>query len=363
MSAFHWAGFDLHVRYTYTIPDVSDRERVWAGFLTNVRGHIRSAEKTLAVREDLGLEDFLHTYEQVFRGKNHKMPFSRSFLERVDQALASRQQRRMFFAVDARERVHAAVYLVWDHNKAYYLMGGRDPGFSSSSAVSLLIWHAIQHAASVATLFDFEGSLNPSTVFRDFGAVQTLYYRLTGQQPAGRAARHCGDRVVTVLTTDGRRQSAATARWTVSPGVLLATLATFRVADHDHPLYQPWRDEQRLAAGCGKPSWPGGAPLAVCLTHDVDSVVPSAPPMYWRRVVNQCRCLCGHTDSRMLRSLQSSLRGLIWSLNPLRRKGPLDDYQRWLMEAAVGARSTFFLPHRHNWPHHTDGGYHTGRCV
>ena len=178
---FHWAGFDLHVRYTYTIPDISDRERVWAGFLTNVRGHIRSAEKTLAVREDLGLEDFLHTYEQVFRGKNHKMPFSWSFLERVDQALASRQQRRMFFAVDAQERVHAAVYLVWDHNKAYYLMGGRDPGFSSSSAVSLLIWHAIQHAASVATLFDFEGSMiEPiERFFRDFGAVQTPYYRLT----------------------------------------------------------------------------------------------------------------------------------------------------------------------------------------
>ena len=81
--------------------------------------------------------------------------------------------------------------------------------------------------------------------------------------------------------------------------------------------------------------------------------------------MNQCRCLRSHTDSRMLRSLQSSLRGLIWSLNPLRRRGPLDDYQRWLaMEAAVGARSTFlFLPHRYNRPHYTDGGYRYSDAV
>ncbi|MFH1924094.1 MAG: GNAT family N-acetyltransferase [Planctomycetota bacterium] len=178
---FHWAGFRLRVRYTYTIPDLSDRDRIWTGLLTNVRGYIRKAKKHVVVRDDLGLDKFVETYEKTFLRQGRKLPFSRVLLERLDDALARQGQRRIFFAVDAREHVHAVVYLVWDNRAAYHLMAGGDPELRSSGAASLLAWQAIQHAATVSKVFDFEGSMiEPiERFFRAFGAIQRPYYKVT----------------------------------------------------------------------------------------------------------------------------------------------------------------------------------------
>jgi len=43
------------------------------------------------------------------------------------------------------------------------------------------MWHAIQFASTVSTIFDFEGSMIEPVerFFRGFGAVQTPYFSLT----------------------------------------------------------------------------------------------------------------------------------------------------------------------------------------
>ena len=71
--------------------------------------------------------------------------------------------------------------LVWNEHCAYYLMGGGDPELRSSGATSLAMWQAIQFAATVSRIFDFEGSMiEPiERFFRGFGAVQTPYLSLT----------------------------------------------------------------------------------------------------------------------------------------------------------------------------------------
>ena len=74
-------------------------------------------------------------------------------------------------------RVHAAMLLVWDERRCYYLQGGGDPALRNSGAHSLLVWEAIQRAASKSRLFDFEGSMVESVerFFRAFGARQSPY--------------------------------------------------------------------------------------------------------------------------------------------------------------------------------------------
>ena len=50
---------------------------------------------------------------------------------------------------------HAGVYIVWDSNSAYYIMGGGDPELRSSGATTLCMWEAIKFSASVTACFDF----------------------------------------------------------------------------------------------------------------------------------------------------------------------------------------------------------------
>ena len=60
-------------------------------------------------------------------------------------------------------------------------MGGADPELRNSGATSLLMWEAIQFAATVTKKFDFEGSMIESVerFVRAFGARQIPYFQIT----------------------------------------------------------------------------------------------------------------------------------------------------------------------------------------
>ncbi len=109
-----------------------------------------------------------------------KVPYDRALVARVDAACASRNARRIFVARGADGTPHAVAYVVWDKRSAYYLMGGGDPALRNSGATALVLWSAIQFAASVAPAFDFEGSmLEPVERFvRAFGARPESYSAL-----------------------------------------------------------------------------------------------------------------------------------------------------------------------------------------
>lgn len=84
-------------------------------------------------------------------------------------------------ARDEHNNIHAAVYIVWDNDSAYYLMGGGDPALRNSGATSLCLWEAIQFASTVSKKFDLEGSmLEPvERFFRGFGTVQKPYFKIS----------------------------------------------------------------------------------------------------------------------------------------------------------------------------------------
>ena len=174
---FYWAGFAATVRYTYRLDDLTDPDAVWAGFQENVRRQIRKAEKQVEVRDDLELDAFLPLNDVTFQRRGLDAPYSPGLVRSLDDACASRNARKIFFAVDRGQRVHAAIYVVWDGRSAYYLMGGRSRELATTGATSLLMWKAIQFAAGVTQAFDFEGSMIESIerFFRAFGARQTPY--------------------------------------------------------------------------------------------------------------------------------------------------------------------------------------------
>ena len=178
---FYWQGFSQTTRYTYVLEDLSDLDAVWQEIRKNIKTDVRKAQKQLVVRSDLGLDVFLDLNAKTFKRQGLALPYSRELVMRLDCACQERNCRKMFFAQGAQGQVHAAAYIVWDEQSAYYLMGGADPELRSSGATSLVLWEAIQFAATVTRTFDFEGSMVESIerFFRAFGARQKPYYQVT----------------------------------------------------------------------------------------------------------------------------------------------------------------------------------------
>ena len=174
---FHWRNFTLNVRYTYVIENLSNLNDVWLGFQQNARRHVRNSSKVVTVRSDLGIDRLMELSELTQRRQNLNPIYTRDRLHALHSACSMNDAGRLFFAEDDKGRLHAGLYLVWDENAAYYLIGGGDPCLRNSGATSLLMWKAIEFAATVTKSFDFNGSMKESIqqFFRSFGAKQKSY--------------------------------------------------------------------------------------------------------------------------------------------------------------------------------------------
>ena len=108
------------------------------------------------------------------------MPYTLKQFLKHDRSLAEQQARKIFYALDTDENIHAVAYLIWDQQRSYYHLSGDDPQFRNSGAGILLVWHAIQYTAQKLKLncFDFEGSMIPNIehIRLQFGATQTPYF-------------------------------------------------------------------------------------------------------------------------------------------------------------------------------------------
>ncbi|TLS66793.1 GNAT family N-acetyltransferase [Mariprofundus erugo] len=176
---FYWRDYKQMTKYTYTLPELKDKEALWAGFLEKVRTDIRKAEKAkIVVRDDLSIEDFLGLANMTAQRQGMDNIYPDQLARRIDQVCEANDCRKIFVAQGEDGRLHAGVYIVWDDNCAYYLMGGGDPSLRNSGATSLCMWHAIQYAAVVTNEFNFLGSMiEPiERFFRGFGAKQAPYF-------------------------------------------------------------------------------------------------------------------------------------------------------------------------------------------
>ncbi len=178
---FHWRNWQQTTRYTYVLDDLTDLDRVWTGLRENIRREIRKARKRLQIVLQDEIGPVTELVSLTYGRQDRSLPVPTDTLRRIGEACRGRGSGRAFVAIDDQGRRHAAVFLVWDHRCAYYLLGGADPQLRNSGAHSLAMWQAIQFAATVSREFDFEGSMREpiERFFRSFGARQTPYLKLT----------------------------------------------------------------------------------------------------------------------------------------------------------------------------------------
>ena len=173
---FYWMDYQQTTSYTYVVEDLSDLDSIWNNFEGKTRSQIRKARNSagITVRTDLGIDDFLDINEKTFSRQEMKFPVDHSIVLRLDRSCIENKCRQIFIAEDQYRRRHAAIYLVWDENSAYYLMGEAIPDLRSSGASSLLMWEALMFSSNVTRKFDFKGSMKESIehYFRSFGGRQ-----------------------------------------------------------------------------------------------------------------------------------------------------------------------------------------------
>jgi hypothetical protein len=187
---FCWAGFSATLLYTYRIEGLDDLEHVQHEFQDHVRRGIRKAERVVEVDDALPLEEMLRLDALTFARRGMKPGRRAAIMRRLDAACARRGARRIFGAVDAAGRTHAALYVAWDERTLYALMSARDPELQAAGANTLLYWEAIRLASRVSRGFDFEGSMVEPIehYFRGFGGRQTPYFCVRKANLRGRSA-------------------------------------------------------------------------------------------------------------------------------------------------------------------------------
>jgi hypothetical protein len=192
---FYWRGFEQTTLYTYVLYDLENLDELWRCVDSRIRREIRKAQGRygLVVRDSEDIDGFIELNDEVFRRQGRVLPYSRELVRRLDEASRRQGARKIWIATDDNDRIHAAIYVVWDRSSAYYLMGGAAPEFRTTGAASLLLWEAIRHASSVTREFDFEGSMVESIerFFRGFGARQTPYFSVSHTKSRLLRLKHC----------------------------------------------------------------------------------------------------------------------------------------------------------------------------
>jgi len=155
-------------------------EKVWNDTNANIKTDVRKAQKILNVVNDLPFEEFYRIILFTYKRQNLEVRYTYKFLKGILDKAFEKNVGKIFCAVDSQSRCHAVVFLVWDKNTAYYLVGGADPELRNSGAASLCVWEAIKFSATVSSSFDFEGSMveGIERFFRGFGAKQKPYSRI-----------------------------------------------------------------------------------------------------------------------------------------------------------------------------------------
>ncbi len=138
---FYWKGFTQTTRFTYVLDDISDADRLLAGMTHQARSQIKKASRPGLTIQPANADD-LWTYASKTFGRQQKVAtYSRDYLAAICKAATVREQGAIFAAVDASGIIHAAGFLVWDQQRAYYLVSGAALSFGIAGPA--LYWPGI----------------------------------------------------------------------------------------------------------------------------------------------------------------------------------------------------------------------------
>lgn len=176
---FYRKNYHQTTRYTYILPDIRDVSEIERNRSYDIRQNIKKAriKYRMEIKTHLPIEQFLEINAKTYERQREKV-YQPKILRRLIETAYSRNQGDTWGAFDQTGELHAAVFVAWQGNCAYYIAGGSDLIGRKSGAHLLALSEAIRAVSNISTAFDFEGSMIPGVerVFRSFGAIQKPYF-------------------------------------------------------------------------------------------------------------------------------------------------------------------------------------------
>jgi Acetyltransferase (GNAT) domain len=163
--AFAMAGCSVHQDFTFRLEAGTNLEEHWEQMDQKTRNLIRTAGKTLQIRQNSDIDAFLTMCDKE-RGVSNTHNISA--LSRLGQAVLDRGQGVILTADDERGRPTASAFLVWDDKLLYYWQSSRDPQTTLPGANNLLVWESMKLALQNGRTFDMDGYGSPGAA--RFGA-------------------------------------------------------------------------------------------------------------------------------------------------------------------------------------------------
>ncbi len=151
------------------------------------RSQIRRAQEVLEVSALDHPELFWRFYESNVEQRGLRNYYAKAdVLGSIEQVFA-RGCGRIYAARSKDGALVAAIRCIWDHKSCYYYMSSRNAD-AHDGAVRLLLWQAIQDAAQLGLIFDFDGVSSSESVafFAGFGGHSTPRFKATRTSAAGR---------------------------------------------------------------------------------------------------------------------------------------------------------------------------------
>ena len=164
-------------RQTYILRATHQEETLQ--YNQNLRRNLKKATNSYQIIEQNDPEAFYQINQSSFLRQNLPMPYNKSLLRDVTEALHRQECGTIFLAKELNppHEITGGIMIAWDKHSFYYLAGGQQSRKGKPSSHALLMDHAIKKARKADKNFDFCGSEIPGVArfFSSFGGERVQF--------------------------------------------------------------------------------------------------------------------------------------------------------------------------------------------
>jgi hypothetical protein len=181
LQGFLWAGFHVHLAYTFRFPALHSLDQITAGMSrTHLQKVTKASRLNLTVTRDEGLEDVISLNCKTFERQGLKPSFSPDYLRRLWDAARSQERAHLYVARTSDNKPAATLLTVHDNRTTYQIVSGVNPELRDVPGAYLVLWKALGDSIRAGRDFDFEGSSirGVESFYRRWGATAMPIWRI-----------------------------------------------------------------------------------------------------------------------------------------------------------------------------------------
>ena len=147
---------------------------------SSYRNLIRKGYKIAEVFEGDNADEFWFLHKKIFEKQGLECPFSYNLWIKLYNSCILQNCGKILYAKDKEKNILSILFLVWDEQSVYHLLGGSIPEYQNLQTYNMLTWEGIKIAAQMGLKYDFEGSMikRISKSMRQFGGKPMPYFRI-----------------------------------------------------------------------------------------------------------------------------------------------------------------------------------------